>query len=306
MDDIVRVREVENHTRVWLRASTLTVQSVEVDRAVEVQRAVVVDVNVQRLVVGWRVDETDVARLHEVVCHDNVLLVGSHLDVVRADGGLLLIRVIQTLDVRQVRNVERGDVVGGRECQVDELSVLSEIRVDGGRVAGLWSEIVEQLRDTLVAVGIELEGVDDPDLAKMDSGREGSRVGVSGNELDILDSATVRDGDGANNGSLLKVPETQGVRPGNLKTRLQDGQRDDEIGGETDVLLPVDSESVRRELLSKNVELACNVFGMLGDDVVVGVEFNQAARGCSHSRPHVCHEETPLWCSADLVGNRGE
>jgi hypothetical protein len=40
----------------------------EVDRAVEAQASVVVNVNVQRFEVSWSVDDSNLAGLYEVVC----------------------------------------------------------------------------------------------------------------------------------------------------------------------------------------------------------------------------------------------
>lgn len=63
-----------------------------------------------------------------------MLLVGSDLDVVRTDGGLVLIGVIQTLNVRQVADVKSGNVVGGCEGEVEEATVLGDIRARGWSV----------------------------------------------------------------------------------------------------------------------------------------------------------------------------
>ena len=106
-----------------LRATTVGEFPSEVDGTVEAERAIVVDVNVQRLEVCGSVDDTDVAGLHEVIGDDDVLLVGSDLDVVGSDGGLILIGVIEALDVVQVGDVEGSDVVGGGEGDCDCLSV---------------------------------------------------------------------------------------------------------------------------------------------------------------------------------------
>lgn len=99
---VLRISEVEDDRRVRLRATTVGKLPGEVDGAVEAERAIIVDVNVQRLEVGGSVDDTDIAGLDKVVGDDYVLLVGSDLDVVGSDGGLVLIRVIKALDVVQV------------------------------------------------------------------------------------------------------------------------------------------------------------------------------------------------------------
>ncbi len=98
-----------------LRATPIRKLPAKVNAAIKAQTAIVQDIDVQRLEVGGRVDQADLARLHKVVGHHEVALVGRDLDVVRADGGLIFVRVVETLDVRKVADVEGGDVVGGGE-----------------------------------------------------------------------------------------------------------------------------------------------------------------------------------------------
>ena len=106
--------------------------ALEVDGAVEAEAAVVEDVDVQGLEVGGGVDQAKVAGLHKVVGGDKVLLVGCDLDVVGADGGLLLIRVVEPLDVVQVADVESRDVVGSSQREVEEAAVLGDVGAAGG------------------------------------------------------------------------------------------------------------------------------------------------------------------------------
>lgn len=94
-----------------LPSSAVRIRPREIDAAVKVQAPVGVDVDVERLEVRGGVDEADLARLDKVVGDDDVLLVGRDLNVVRADGGLGFVRVVEALDVAQVGDVERGDVV---------------------------------------------------------------------------------------------------------------------------------------------------------------------------------------------------
>lgn len=105
----------------------------EVNRTVEVQAAVIVEINVQRLEVSRCVDNTNVSGLHKVVGDDDVLLVRRDLNVVGASSGLVLIRVIQTLDVVQIADVKSSDVVGGGQGEVEETTVLADI----GAVEGI-------------------------------------------------------------------------------------------------------------------------------------------------------------------------
>lgn len=102
-----------------LCAATVRERAGEIDRAVEIERAVGVDVDVKGFEVSRGVDETDVAGLHKVVGDHNVFLVRSDFDVVRADGGLEFVGVVEALDVVEVGDVQRGNVVGRgqRDCE---------------------------------------------------------------------------------------------------------------------------------------------------------------------------------------------
>ena len=97
-----------------LSSTSVGVGCSKVDAPVKVQRAIGVDVDIQSLVVSGCVDVADVASLHEVVGNDDVLLVGSHFDVVRSDAWLVLVWVVQALWVVEVGDVERSNVV--RSC----------------------------------------------------------------------------------------------------------------------------------------------------------------------------------------------
>ena len=63
--------------------------------------------------------------------------------------------------------------------------------LDRGLVACFRTQIVEQLGDTLLTIGIFPEWIDDPDLSQVYCGGEGSRFGVVRDEFDILDTATL-------------------------------------------------------------------------------------------------------------------
>lgn len=115
-----------------LRASSVGVWACEVNGAVEAQASIGVDINVQGLEVSWRVNESDRAGLDEVIGNDNVLLVGRDLDVMRADGGLDSIRVVEALDVGEIGDVESGDVVGGREGEIGKFAIGGDVGAGQG------------------------------------------------------------------------------------------------------------------------------------------------------------------------------
>ena len=143
---LLRISEVEDDSGVRLRATAVGELLGEVDGTVEAERAVVVDVDVQRLEVGGSVDDANIAGLHEIIGDDDVLLVRSNLDVVRANGGLVFIGVVKALDVVQVRNVEGSNVVGGGESDCICLlvsHVVTQVVLDL-QYANLPSEVMSE------------------------------------------------------------------------------------------------------------------------------------------------------------------
>lgn len=67
VDRMIRIRQIKDNRRMWLRATAVGKLLGKVDRAVEAQTAVVVEVDVQRLEVSRGVDDTDLAGLDEVI-----------------------------------------------------------------------------------------------------------------------------------------------------------------------------------------------------------------------------------------------
>lgn len=110
-----------------LRATTVGELSGKVDEAIEAERAVLLDVNVQRLEVGRGVDDTNITSLYEVVGDNDMLLIRGDLDVVRSNGRLVLIRIVKALDVAQIGNVESSDVVSGGKSDCNGLLVPQKL-----------------------------------------------------------------------------------------------------------------------------------------------------------------------------------
>lgn len=94
-----------------LRSTTVLKILLKVNIPTEVQTAIGLDVDILRPVVCRRVDQPNVSGLQEVVSDHDVLLVGCDLEIVWADDGLVLVWVVEALRVRDVRDVEGGDVV---------------------------------------------------------------------------------------------------------------------------------------------------------------------------------------------------
>ena len=103
----------------------------KVNGAVEAQRTVVVNVDPVALVIGGSVDDGYISTLHKVASDEQVLLIGRDLDVVGTDDRLLLIRVIKTLDVVEVGNVESSDMVAESDGEISDLAVIGDIGIDG-------------------------------------------------------------------------------------------------------------------------------------------------------------------------------
>jgi hypothetical protein len=278
----------------------------EVDRAVEGEGTVLFDVDPETLVVTDGVEVTDGTGLDEVVGDSQVLLIGGDLDVVRTNNGLLHVGVIETLDVVEVGDIKLSDVVASGAGEVGEATVRGDVRVDGGVVLCLLAESIEKLSLARLAVLVGLERVDDPDLTGVDGGCDGGVVLVTWDELDILDTSTVGDGDGVDDGAAVVVPETESVGVKDLGEGLENSGGNDEVGGQDEVSLNVDGQTVGRELLAKDVEKARNVFGPLVNDIVVGIDLNETARGGADGRTHVGDQKATVGQSANLVGDGAE
>jgi len=100
---------------------------IEVNGTVEVQRSIKVNIDVQSFEVSRSVDKSDVAGLHKVIGNNDVFLIRCNLDIMRADGGLHLIWVIETLDIIKIGDVEGRDVVGGGAGEVSKFTVFCDI-----------------------------------------------------------------------------------------------------------------------------------------------------------------------------------
>lgn len=95
------------------------------------------------LEVTMSVYNTNLASLGKVVGNKKVLLVGTDLEIVGSNDALIFIGVVETLDVVEIRDVERSDVVADGKSEVGELAVVSDVGVDGEALAATRAEIEE-------------------------------------------------------------------------------------------------------------------------------------------------------------------
>ena len=80
----------------WPSTTTVRIRSREIDASIEIQTPIIVNIDIQRLEIRWGIDKAALAGLDEVVGHNNVFLVRSDFDVVRANGWLVFVWIVQT------------------------------------------------------------------------------------------------------------------------------------------------------------------------------------------------------------------
>jgi hypothetical protein len=78
---------------------------------------------------------------------------------------------------------------------------------------------------------------------------------VARDELDILDAAAVRDLNLGENLTTLKIPQMNGTSFLDAESGLQDRDGDNIVRGQNNVVVKVDTESMRAELIRQNLEL---------------------------------------------------
>lgn len=147
---------------------------------------------------------------------------------------------------------------------------------------------------------------DRPEREGVDLRGNGGALLVAGDELDVLNTGAVGDGDGRDDGPVLEVPEPESRSLLDAESGLENAERHNKVRSQDDLLLKVDAEAVGVELLAENVEGALNIFGPLVDDVTSGVRLDEAAGRGADGATHVSDEEATLGLGADLVDNRAQ
>ena len=86
------------------------------------------------------------------------------------------------------------------------------------------------------------------------------------------------DGDSTDDLTSRQLPEACGVAALDLGRRLQDTDGYNEVRRHDEIVGPVDTKTMRRELLIKNGENSRYILWELVDDVVILIGLNQATR----------------------------
>ena len=126
----------------------------------------------------------------------------------RANDGLVFIRIVKSLWIAQIRDVHCRNVVAKSQCKVGQFAILGNVGVDGNTVLCLVSQINKQFCYALIAIGILALRIYHPDLAEghgtkccqllfgsgkpsMDLRGKSSTLWVTWDEFDILNTATL-------------------------------------------------------------------------------------------------------------------
>ena len=121
------------------------------DGAAKLQTSVWLDVGIVNLEISWSIHDTDVTSLQEVVDNDDMLLVWTNFDKVRANSWVNLIGVVETLWVLEIRDIELADMVSSGRCEVSVFSVFGNVGKDGHFLLKVGAEAEESLNCSLLA-----------------------------------------------------------------------------------------------------------------------------------------------------------
>ena len=176
----------------------------------------------------------------------------------------------------------------------------------------------------MIPVRVGFERINNPHLAEGHGCSQGSGVGVTRDELDVLDPAAlmsisllvvlnilklltdIRNSNSIDNGPSWEIPEPKRLRKDDIDRGLENTYRRQEVRCEDQVLIPVDRETVWVELLVKNIQGTGHILRPLVDDRIVGVSLDQTTGRRASGRTHVREEEATIRFSADLVSDGRE
>lgn len=119
-----RIRQIKNNSRMRLSTPSISKLLRKINSTIKRQGPIRKNINIQSLEISRCINESNISCLHEIIGDNYVFLVGRYFDVVRSDCGLDFVRVVETLDVREIGDVEGGDVVCCCEGEVGVFSVL--------------------------------------------------------------------------------------------------------------------------------------------------------------------------------------
>lgn len=229
------------------------------------------------LVITGGVDDTDIAKLQEIINDGDVLLVWSDLDEMWSDGWVYFIGIIKTFWVLEVRDVQLPNVIASCGSEVCVLSILSDGGKNGYFVLEVGTEAEESFDGPGFSRRIFAERIDNPDLTETNGGCECGRFRISWDELDVLNSITIWNGQSVGDGTSLEVPKADSVGAFDTGRRFQNGKWHNEIRCEDHAFLEIDIEPVWGELGAKDVQGAWKILWPLMNDVVILIGFNQTS-----------------------------
>jgi hypothetical protein len=216
--------------------------------------------------------------LYEISRYEQVLLVGRELDIVGSNDGLFLLGIIKTDRVCEVRNIKSSDMVAQSNREVCPLAIIRDLRVDSGGLFGVLAQKGEKFGGTLTAVLVLAKGIDDPNLARANSGGKGSRLGMSRDELDVLDTTSIWEVNCGDDLAVVETPETKGGGLLDAECGLEDGQRHNIVRCKHDVVFPVNAQAMGTELFAQDIESPLNILGPLVNDITFGIGLNETSR----------------------------
>ena len=88
--------------------------------------------------------------------------------------------------------------------------------------------------------------------------------------------------------------------------RLQNSNRLHKVRSKDQLLLPVDAQTVGRELLTQDVEGTLDILWPLVNDVKIGISLNETTGAGSNRRTHVGNKESAIRLSTDFIRNGRE
>jgi len=107
--------------------SALSKLLLEINGAIKMQASISIDINIQRLKVSRGVDQTDITCLNKIIRNDDMFPIQGNFNVMRTNGRLNGIGIIETLDIVEVGDVEGSYAIIGCNGEVGKFAVLADV-----------------------------------------------------------------------------------------------------------------------------------------------------------------------------------